>query len=63
MACADSDVDLIILTSEPLRYVNDTPWTETFGIPLFHNIEHDDPVQSVRVATHPGWRSSSVSHR
>src|SRR5689334_12104231 len=49
IARADSDVDLVLLASTPLSYVNDSRWIKTFGTILRQNIECYEPVQSLRV--------------
>jgi predicted nucleotidyltransferase len=48
-ARADSDVDLVILSSAPERYLHDTGWARAFGEPVRHEIEDWGIVRSLRV--------------
>ena len=70
-ASPTSDVDLVILTSEPQRYLEDFSWVSEFGD--FNSIQHEDwgAVQSIRVfykngpeieygITTPDWASSPI---
>jgi predicted nucleotidyltransferase len=45
----DSDIDLVILTDQPQRYLDDIQWTEHFGIIEKHQIEDYGKLTSVRV--------------
>jgi predicted acetyltransferase/predicted nucleotidyltransferase len=65
-ARADSDVDLVLVCSNPQRYLSDTTWVSTFGDVTECSIEDWGQVQSLRVfyrngpevelgITGPGW--------
>ena len=45
----DSDIDLVLLCSDPPRYLEDTRWVSTFGVATATSIEDWGRVQSVRV--------------
>jgi len=45
----DSDVDVVVLTSNQAFYLNDLSWAESFGSVVATNQEHYDPVKSMRV--------------
>lgn len=45
----DSDVDLVLLCSEPERYLRSTEWIRVFGEPLRSSLEDWGRVRSVRV--------------
>lgn len=49
IAASESDVDLVVLTTEPKRYLDDFTWVSAFGD--FKSIRHEDwgMVQSIRV--------------
>ena len=49
IARADSDVDLILLTTDPATHLANTAWVETFGTPSSVKQEDDGAVQSLRV--------------
>lgn len=70
-AVPESDIDLVILTYEPKRYLDDVSWLLYFGVP--ESVEHEDwgNVQSLRVfytdgpevefgITTPDWASHPV---
>jgi predicted nucleotidyltransferase len=59
-ARTDSDVDLIVLTSEGDYYLDDVSWLHTFGGVVKIEREHDDPVQSLRVHYVEGLDMSRV---
>ena len=44
----DSDIDLVLLCSEPARYLRDTSWVSAFGEVASRSIENWCKVQSVR---------------
>jgi predicted nucleotidyltransferase len=48
-ARADSDVDLVVVCSDPERYLRDTTWVATFGEVTECSIEDWGQVQSLRV--------------
>ena len=50
----DSDVDLVLLTTEPERYSEDTSWVSAFGTSQRIAVEHWGNVTSVRVHYDPG---------
>ena len=54
-ARADSDIDLVILSTNPTRYVTDHRWIETFGGVLQSEVEDWGNVQSVRVFYRSGF--------
>jgi predicted nucleotidyltransferase len=45
----DSDIDLVILTNQPQRYLDDLKWTERFGIIKKHQTEDYGKLTSLRV--------------
>lgn len=45
----DSDVDLVLITSDPDRYLRNRRWLERFGIVLNWELEDYQLVQSLRV--------------
>jgi GrpB-like predicted nucleotidyltransferase (UPF0157 family) len=45
----DSDVDLVILADDPMRYLGDTAWTREFGSPLRQQVEPYGRLTSIRV--------------
>ncbi len=45
----DSDVDLVIITEKPQRYITNTEWTRVFGKPITKNIEEYGALTSLRV--------------
>jgi uncharacterized protein len=44
-----SDVDLVVITSDPARYLDDLSWTTGFGAVSHHQLEDYGKVISVRV--------------
>jgi predicted nucleotidyltransferase len=50
----DSDVDLVLLTTEPKRYLEDTSWVSVFGTSRLIALESWGKVTSVRVHYDPG---------
>ena len=48
-ACDDSDVDLVILTDQPHRYLDDVQWIVRFGIVEKHQTEDYGKLTSLRV--------------
>ena len=44
-----SDVDLVIITNNPQKYVSDTEWTRVFGTVITKNVENYGILTSVRV--------------
>ena len=72
-ARADSDIDLVILSTNPTRYITDHRWTETFGGVLQFEVEDWGMVQSIRVfyrsgfevefgITSPDWIALPLQH-
>jgi predicted nucleotidyltransferase len=49
----DSDIDLVILTEQPEKYLESTLWTERFGAFTQHKIEGYGKLTSLRV-----WHSN-----
>lgn len=45
----DSDIDLVILTDQPQKYLEDSRWTERFGTVENHQTEDYGKLTSVRV--------------
>jgi len=45
----DSDIDLILLTDEPQKYLEDIKWTEGFGVLEKHQTEDYGKLISIRV--------------
>ena len=45
----DSDVDLVIITRTPERYITNTEWARVFGRPITKNIEEYGKVTSLRI--------------
>lgn len=45
----DSDVDLVLLTAQPAKYLQDTTWVGTFGLPETLTVEDYGRVMSIRV--------------
>jgi predicted nucleotidyltransferase len=45
----DSDIDLVILTDQPEKYLDDIEWTERFGTLDKHQIEDYGKLTSVRI--------------
>ena len=45
----DSDVDLVIITNDPQKYLTQTEWTGTFGIVAKQQIEEYGMLTSLRV--------------
>jgi predicted nucleotidyltransferase len=45
----DSDIDLVILTDEPQKYLDDIQWTERFGSVEKHQTEDYGKLISIRV--------------
>ena len=48
-ARADSDIDLVLVFSDPLPYTRDTDWLSTFGEVVRFSLEDWGKVQSIRV--------------
>ncbi len=48
-ARADSDVDLVLVTRQPRRYLSDLAWTERFGTVEKRQVEEYGALTSVRV--------------
>lgn len=44
-----SDVDLVIITEEPRKYLNNTEWTRVFGVVIARKIEEYGKLTSLRV--------------
>jgi len=70
-ATTESDVDFVLLTSLPEKYIDDTRWVRRFGDPLSVVLEDWGKVRSVRVhyasglevefgVTTPDWASYPV---
>jgi hypothetical protein len=49
VATETSDVDLVLVTTHPDRYLGDTEWVRTFGRVVAHRIEHYGVLDSLRV--------------
>jgi predicted nucleotidyltransferase len=73
-ATSDSDIDLVILTSEPEPYLDDVSWVSQFGTARSVDREDWGKVQSLRVfyaggpeveygITTPDWASHPVPQR
>jgi len=45
----DSDIDLVLLTDEPQKYVEDLKWLERFGLVKQHQTEDYGKLTSIRV--------------
>jgi predicted nucleotidyltransferase len=45
----DSDIDLVILTDQPQKYLDDLKWTERFGSVKKHQTEDYGKLISIRV--------------
>jgi predicted nucleotidyltransferase len=45
----DSDVDLVIITESPEKYLTNSEWTRVFGKPITKNIEKYGKLTSLRV--------------
>jgi predicted nucleotidyltransferase len=45
----DSDVDLVIITESPEKYLTNSEWTRVFGKPIAKNIEKYGKLTSLRV--------------
>ena len=48
-ARADSDVDLVVLTSQPTSYLQATEWVQKFGVVQKQQVEYYGKVTSLRV--------------
>ena len=48
-AQADSDIDLVVMCSDPSKYLGDTGWLSAFGEVLSTSFEDWGKVQSIRV--------------
>jgi predicted nucleotidyltransferase len=70
-ATKTSDVDLVILTDDPQKYLNSTEWTEDFGSVITKQIEDYGMLTSLRVwyksgleieygFTTPAWAQSPL---
>jgi predicted nucleotidyltransferase len=67
----DSDIDLVILTHQPSKYLDDTQWMKRFGIVEKHQTEDYGRLTSIRVRyqnrieveygiTMPAWASTPL---
>ena len=45
----DSDVDLVIITDAPQKYLTNSDWTKVFGKPITKNVEDYGKLTSLRV--------------
>jgi len=45
----DSDVDLVIITKTPERYITNTDWVRVFGKPITKKIEEYEKLTSLRI--------------
>lgn len=45
----NSDVDLVIITNDPQKYIADTEWTRVFGTVITKNVEDYGKLTSLRV--------------
>ena len=45
----DSDVDLVIITETPQKYITNTEWTRVFGRPIAKKVEEYGKLTSLRV--------------
>lgn len=45
----ESDIDMVILTDHPQKYLEDTDWTERFGTPEKYQLEDYGKLTSLRV--------------
>jgi predicted nucleotidyltransferase len=45
----DSDIDLVLLTDQPQKYLEDIRWIERFGAPEKHQVEDYGKLISLRV--------------
>jgi len=55
-ATAESDVDLVIITEDPQRYLTNTDWARVFGIVITKTTENDGGLTSYRV-----WYESGLA--
>jgi len=45
----DSDVDLVIITETPQKYISNTEWTRVFGKPITKKVEEYGKLTSLRI--------------
>jgi len=45
----DSDVDLVIITEAPQKYISNTEWTRVFGKPITKKVEEFGKLTSLRI--------------
>jgi predicted nucleotidyltransferase len=45
----DSDVDLVIITETPQKYISNTEWTRVFGKPITKKVEKYGKLTSLRI--------------
>ena len=45
----DSDVDLVIITETPQKYMTDTEWIRVFGKVITKNVEEYEKITSLRI--------------
>lgn len=45
----DSDVDLVIITETPQKYMTDTEWIRVFGKPITRKVEKYEKITSLRI--------------
>lgn len=45
----DSDVDLVIITETPQKYISNTEWTRVFGKPITKKVEEYSKLTSLRI--------------
>jgi len=45
----DTDVDLVIITDTPQKYITDTKWTRVFGKPITKKVEEYEKLTSLRI--------------
>ena len=54
-ARADSDIDLVLLTDQPRKYLDAVQWIDRFGVVEMHQTEDYGKLTSLRV-----WYANSV---
>jgi len=59
----DSDIDLVILTGQPFRYLEDVNWAERFDGIENHQTENYGKLISLRSGTRRDWKWSMASRR
>jgi len=45
----DSDVDLVIITTDPKKYITNTEWTRVFGKPITKKVDEYGQLTSLRI--------------